>query len=70
MKVTLSGSVPVEVKRNPKHKKNPDVGTKETVYGPVLFVEQVDALSFGDQEEVSSHDGYPRPITQITDRSH
>ena len=53
MKLTLNGSIPIEVKQNPKHKKNPEVGTKETLYGPVIFVEQDDALSFEDQEEAS-----------------
>lgn len=63
MKVTLNGSVPIEVKINPKHKKNPEVGTKETVYGPVILVEQIDALSFGDQEEASFHDTCPLPTS-------
>lgn len=56
------------MKRNPKHKKNPEVGTKETMYGPVVLVEQIDALSFGDQEEVSSHDACPLPISQCCEK--
>ncbi|KAF8590002.1 glutamate-tRNA ligase [Ramaria rubella] len=56
VKLTLNGSVPVEVKQNPKHKKNPGVGMKDTVYGPLILIEQVDALSFGDQEEITLMD--------------
>lgn len=38
----------------PKHKKNPEVGTKETVFDKVVYVTQKDARTFGDNEEVSS----------------
>jgi len=56
VKLTFTNeTVPVEVKQNPKHKKNPEAGNKDTVYGPVILVEQVDALSFQDQEEASLH---------------
>ena len=56
-----SASVPVtikggpsspEIKTLPKHKKNPEVGEKKTVYTSTVFVEQEDAASFEDQEEV------------------
>ncbi len=40
----------------PKHKKNPEVGDKKTVYSSQIFVEQEDALSFEDQEEVTLMD--------------
>ncbi|KAF8507309.1 glutamate-tRNA ligase [Hysterangium stoloniferum] len=56
VQLTLTGSVPVEVKQNPKHKKNPEIGVKDTVYGSVIFVEQVDALSFTDNEEITLMD--------------
>jgi glutamyl-tRNA synthetase len=36
----------------PKHKKNPEVGTKTTTFGPKLVMEQEDAQSFDDNEEV------------------
>jgi glutamyl-tRNA synthetase len=36
----------------PKHKKNPDVGTKKTVYGSGIFLEQADANTFELEEEV------------------
>ncbi|KAJ7583033.1 glutamate-tRNA ligase [Mycena floridula] len=55
--VTLKGgpSTP-EVKSLPKHKKNPDIGEKQTVYSATFFVEQEDAQSFDDQEEVTLMD--------------
>lgn len=37
----------------PAHKKNPDAGTKETTFGPVIYVDQEDAASFDDNEEAS-----------------
>jgi len=45
------GPVSPEVKSLPKHKKNPDVGEKSTVYTSSILVEQEDALSFDDHEE-------------------
>ena len=51
--VTIIGApAQVEVKTFPKHKKNPEVGEKKTVYSSRIFVEQEDAISFDDQEEV------------------
>lgn len=58
----ISASVPVtikdgpsvpEIKPLPKHKKNPEVGEKETVYTSSILLEQEDAISFEDQEEVN-----------------
>lgn len=46
------GPAGVEVKTLPKHKKNPEVGDKKTVYSSSILIEQEDALSFEDQEEV------------------
>ncbi len=43
----------VEVLAKPLHKKNPDVGEKQQVFSSKLIMEQEDALSFGDNEEVS-----------------
>jgi glutamyl-tRNA synthetase len=43
----------VEVLAKPLHKKNPDVGEKQQVYSSKLIMEQEDAASFGDNEEVS-----------------
>lgn len=53
MPVTIKGGpANPEVKSLPKHKKNPDVGEKTTVFSSSIFVEQEDAVSFEDQEEV------------------
>jgi len=37
----------------PKHKKNPEVGEKKTVYTSTILLEHEDAASFEDQEEVN-----------------
>jgi hypothetical protein len=42
-----------EVVNKPLHKKNPDVGEKPMVFSSKLLMEQEDAASFGDNEEVS-----------------
>jgi glutamyl-tRNA synthetase len=53
--VTIQGGSPEPVvKTLPKHKKNPDVGEKTTVYTSSILIDQEDALSFGDNEEVRS----------------
>jgi len=53
--VTIKGGpASAEVKILPKHKKNPEVGEKKTVYSSSILVEQEDALSFEDQEEVNT----------------
>ena len=53
MPVTVKGGpAQAEVKTLPKHKKNPEVGEKKTVYSSKIFVEQEDAISFDGQEEV------------------
>jgi len=51
--VTIKGgpSAP-EIKTLPRHKKNPEVGEKKTVYTSTILLEQEDAASFEDQEEV------------------
>ncbi|KAK0235226.1 glutamyl-tRNA synthetase [Armillaria nabsnona] len=40
----------------PKHKKNPSAGTKKTMYSSDVFVEQGDACSFGEDEEITLMD--------------
>lgn len=42
----------VQVIKKPLHKKNPDVGEKDQVFSSRLIMEQEDAVSFGDNEEV------------------
>lgn len=44
----------VETREVPRHKKNPAVGTKTTFYADRVFVEQADAASFAQDEEVRS----------------
>ena len=41
-----------EALSKPLHKKNPEVGEKKIVYSTKLLMEQEDAASFGDNEEV------------------
>lgn len=42
----------VEIKELPKHKKNEEIGLKKTYYGETIYVEQADAITFGQDEEV------------------
>ncbi|XP_006458031.1 hypothetical protein AGABI2DRAFT_176537 [Agaricus bisporus var. bisporus H97] len=54
---TLSnGPAAPEVKMLPKHKKNAEVGKKKTVYSNKIIIEQEDAASFQDQEEITLMD--------------
>jgi glutamyl-tRNA synthetase len=54
VKVKVNGGpAQPEVRTLPAHKKNPEVGDKKTVFASELLMEQVDAESFGDNEEVS-----------------
>ncbi|GAA5955820.1 hypothetical protein JCM3765_001862 [Sporobolomyces pararoseus] len=46
----------VEIKELPKHKKNDQVGTKKTHYSETIFVEQADAASFAQDEELTLMD--------------
>ncbi|KAI0006206.1 glutamate-tRNA ligase [Russula compacta] len=55
--VTIQGGPPEPVvKTLPKHKKNPDVGDKKTVYTSSIVIDQDDALSFEDNEEITLMD--------------
>ncbi|KAG1891423.1 tRNA synthetases class I, catalytic domain-containing protein [Suillus subluteus] len=55
--VTINDGPPApEVKTLPRHKKNPDVGEKKTVFTSTILVEQEDAISFDDQEEITLMD--------------
>jgi len=40
------------VKLLPKHKKNAEIGEKKTAYTSSIVIEQEDAVSFDEQEEV------------------
>ncbi|KAK8844112.1 glutamate-tRNA ligase [Kwoniella newhampshirensis] len=46
----------VEIVSKPLHKKNPDVGEKKMVFSSKLIIEQEDAASFGDNEEITAMD--------------
>ncbi|KAJ7074159.1 glutamate-tRNA ligase [Mycena amicta] len=55
--VTLTnGPSAPEIKSLPKHKKNPDVGEKKTIFTSTILIEQEDAQSFEDQEEITLMD--------------
>lgn len=48
----IGGPVDYEVKMQPKHKKNVEVGEKLVVYSSSVLIEQADASSFALGEEV------------------
>ncbi|TDL29172.1 glutamate-tRNA ligase [Rickenella mellea] len=50
----------------PKHKKNPDVGTKSTILSDTIYVEQVDALTFAVDEEITLMDWGNAIVRTIT----
>ncbi|SPC66286.1 probable GUS1 - Glutamyl-tRNA synthetase [Ustilago sp. UG-2017b] len=56
VKVTVKGAPKRHTKEMPRHKKNPDLGNKITVFDEVVCVEQADARSFGEGEEVTFMD--------------
>lgn len=56
VKVTVTGAeAPAEPfsAEKPKHPKNKDVGTKKVIFGPELYLDQVDAKSFKEGEEIT-----------------
>lgn len=51
--VTISGAPQaVEYKDLPKHKKNETIGTKRTAFASTIIVDQADAQTFANGEEV------------------
>lgn len=55
--VTLdNGPASTKSEEKPKHKKNPSVGTKKVLYSSAVLVDQVDAASFAEGEEVTFMD--------------
>ncbi|KAF9052843.1 glutamate-tRNA ligase [Panaeolus papilionaceus] len=55
--VTINGGpASLEIKLLPKHKKNAEVGEKKTVFSSSILLEQEDAVSFEDDEEVTLMD--------------
>ncbi|ORY86037.1 tRNA synthetases class I, catalytic domain-domain-containing protein [Leucosporidium creatinivorum] len=69
VKVLISGegtpSSP-EGREMPKHKKNPEVGTKTTYFSDVIYVEQEDAKSFAQDEEITLMDWGNAFVRSIT----
>ncbi|GBE89136.1 glutamyl-tRNA synthetase [Sparassis latifolia] len=49
----LGGPAGYETRLQPKHKKNVDIGEKTVVYGSSILIEQLDAASFNDNEEIT-----------------
>ena len=52
----LDSGLSYSVKPMPKHKKNPEVGTKNTSYGPQMYLEYSDAVACEVGEEVTLMD--------------
>ncbi|KAK9451992.1 tRNA synthetases class I, catalytic domain-containing protein [Limtongia smithiae] len=57
VKVTIAGG-PVETfsEDKPRHKKNADVGLKKVLYSSEIYIDQEDAQTFADNEEVTLMD--------------
>ena len=53
---TITPAPTAHEKAVPKHKKNLEMGTKTTVYDSTVYLEQVDAQSFADNEELTLMD--------------
>lgn len=66
VKVDIKDDIKVEVKEVPLHKKNPDVGTKHTVYSRQIFLEQDDAKEMEVNEEVTLMDWGNAIVETIT----
>jgi len=52
----VDGPTEPKTEEKPKHKKNADVGVKPVIYSNKVLVEQTDAISFADGEEVTFMD--------------
>ncbi|GAA5845383.1 hypothetical protein JCM5353_004814, partial [Sporobolomyces roseus] len=59
----------VEIKELPKHKKNEEIGLKKTYYGETIYVEQSDAVTFGQDEELTLMDWGNAFVRKITKSS-
>ncbi|KAG0306529.1 hypothetical protein BGZ98_002209 [Dissophora globulifera] len=56
VKVTVTGADPYNLKEVPRHKKNEGLGNKQTAYGPVVWMDQVDCNELEVNEEVTLMD--------------
>ncbi|EKM55113.1 uncharacterized protein PHACADRAFT_173184 [Phanerochaete carnosa HHB-10118-sp] len=55
--ITIAGGpAEPEIRSLPKHKKNPEVGEKKTIFSSNIIIEQEDAASFEDNEEITLMD--------------
>ncbi|QBM88944.1 glutamyl-tRNA synthetase [Metschnikowia aff. pulcherrima] len=62
----LKGPESVVTEEKPKHKKNPDVGMKKVLLSSKVLIEQVDAATFAEGEEVTFMDWGNVIIKKIT----
>ena len=53
VRATVKGALAAYMEEKPKHAKNPSVGVKKVVYSPSIVLEQEDAKSFGQDEEIT-----------------
>lgn len=59
VEVSVDGAASVEIKNMPKHKKNPDLGMKQTVFSGKIIIEQADARECQEGEEVRHYLRHP-----------
>ncbi|EGW30099.1 uncharacterized protein SPAPADRAFT_63719 [Spathaspora passalidarum NRRL Y-27907] len=63
--VNLDGPAEPYTETKPKHKKNPDVGTKPVVYANKVLIDQTDAKELADNEEVTFMDWGNVIVTKV-----
>ncbi|MCH0628500.1 glutamate--tRNA ligase [Kocuria palustris] len=63
--VNLDGPAEAKTEQRPKHKKNPDVGTKPVIFANKILLSQEDAALLGDNEEVTLMDWGNAIVTAI-----
>ncbi|KAF9924132.1 hypothetical protein FBU30_005849 [Linnemannia zychae] len=56
VKVAVTGADSYNLKEVPRHKKNESLGTKQTAYGPTIWMDQVDCKDLELNEEVTLMD--------------
>ena len=70
VKCSISGAnSDVVIEDKPKHKKNADVGTKKVVYSDTIWLDQVDARSFSQDEEITLMDWGNAIVEKVTTSS-
>lgn len=63
--VNLDGPAKEQIEDKPKHKKNPDVGTKKVIFANPVLLEQADAAALAENEEVTFMDWGNVIITKV-----